>query len=247
MHISDILYKPVIIQGGVFGVVFGREHITTDCLNSKGKVQTGEIDVVHYININETNKNETLIVDKLIVTEQTELQSMVEIIDPESNEYVIFTQMVGKTMVIVATEMAEMTNDLNTINSVASSLRSIFDKDNSKNAFVIGDASLRKILRLDYNSLEDEDKIRGLSEEEQRLIADGLTEVVNENINIDTENPLEVTRLKNELQYKIIEVMPNDLTAKDISLNYDIIINEIRKFQKFSNNNFNEDDEDINT
>jgi hypothetical protein len=253
--LDNLLFKPLKVnleEGEKFMVIFGHECITNTEIGEDGKKQKHVQDVVKALNITESISTGNIVIDSYAL-DLDEFLPHVEIVSGVTHlaHIVTVAQQLGREIIELGAKINDCNAALLTLRDITknvlgtSSLDGKNQESDSGNLILGGTTEpLAHIVFKTVAGNKTEDLAKVLRPEEVMKIGVVLKQIVESHVSTDLEDQENVRKLKAEIEYKIVEALPNNLRAGDVTINTKAILEEIDRLRDNEDNHENGDFDD---
>jgi hypothetical protein len=238
--INDILFKLLSLKGlngeKKLGIIYNYDTVSRTSVDAFGKIFTENAETIYFIDVNQTILTGEPILETFTINNKDDFKKNVKVLNTKS-----FSRELNETFSILFDSIAIIRDQMLTLSKALSSVKhcnvaKLVDVSEG-NLIIANDQSA--IAHIVFNTIKG--NTAHLSPQEVEKIGNGLMEIIISNIDTDTEDENALSRIKQDIEYKIIETLPNSVKAGNINISMDSIIKEIKKIQE---NGFNDDEDD---
>jgi len=227
--IEKIMFKPCTYSGGgeeYLIMVFNVSDIKTLSKNYAGKVQEFNVYKANIVNITKTLEEKDVVIEDLIINDPVKAQELFVVEDAErwAEELDDIYCMLSDNILSAYEEMIQYQKCLNAVAYSGSSKIKFRDSDQDGKEHDLFDMNLTNIF-------ED----NSLNQDEIANITPIFMKTLVAHKDIDVENEEELENLKKEIEWNLIQQLPNAYEVGDININTEKI-KEILKQMKDEDN-----------
>ncbi len=193
---------------------------------------------IHYVNLTRSLMENSTILESYTIQDIQAFKENVEIVDPQEckDDILDVGSRITVEMSMLANKMQELTQAFSTFRYLLGSEQDIV---NNQSAFVVSDG-VSNLAQIVFKTVTGD--IATLDKEDVERMGKTILDTIASHAEIDTKSKESVKKLSDELEYKLIEALPDRMKTEDVHINMDAILSEIKNFQ--DNNNQNEEDGD---
>lgn len=231
---QEFLYKPVYIKSlDAEILIFAIENNCQSFVGIDGKVTKENCLIIRYIDINKTLQLGNPIVDSINLINPEVFFKDSEVIDTE--EYLPLLMEVSSVLV---KEISDLTNVIKSYTQVLTAMRAHASSSGKVNLSNLQDKSALIIqgtnaglAHIVFKTITGNTAL--LKPEDIDKVGKTIGEIVNKNANTDKNfsEQENLKKLKDELEYKIIDSLPIQMRAQDVGINMDAVIEEIERIR----------------
>jgi hypothetical protein len=225
--IDDLLFKPLVLteqEGEKLIVIYSYDHELSKCLNIKGKTVTNTVINVQIYDITASMLMDEPILTVNQVTDIKKFREAVQEADPKAyaEELAFATNMLMSEMNSMSIRLQALAKAFTTLrfvdNSVGSNRNNLIENSESDNVF-----------QIDLNAITGNKTELGV--DDATRATNLIYDIIMHNLSTDTNDEAHIRKLKAEIEYKLIETLPNTLKAGELNIDMQPILDQIRLFQ----------------
>lgn len=232
-NIQNLLFKPLSVtdsMGQRMIVIISTSTEIKTSLDVSGAIVEKMIENIKFIDIVASLQNgEPIFFSNELGDVDKFIESSKEI-DPKTigEELLELSMMVSLKFELLAKEMSDCQSFLSVFKKLIETSQS------TENLNLILGGSKGQLAHIVLNSVNGKnvDLGKSLNQKDIEKIGGVLIEILMENIDIDPDDPQSIKNLSAEIEYKILEAMPNTIKTGDINLNMEFILKEIENLKQ---------------
>jgi len=239
--VSDLLFKLLLISDKPEEANINDENIhlvipissnvnIKENLNPSGKITRKVEQSIQILDVNATLESGQCMFQSIFFDIIEEFKNKTKPVDSAP-----FAIEIATLNSIVLSNINTLTQQLQSLGSTLSVIRNININNDDKQVVendlnvIIGNESTG-LVHLVLNDVQG-NKVK-IKKSDAEKIGAVINEVMLNYLNTNLDESENVRKLKAELDYKIIEALPNQVRTQDLNINMDVIINEIKEQQK---------------
>ncbi len=231
--VEDLLYKPLLFstsEGSRLALIYGCDTEIQQRLSVKGKPDKSSTDTVHILDITKTIEQGFPIVEACNISNAQEFRSGLEVVDADDymDQMIIVHTILQAEMSEIASRMQDCGQAIICLKHVASST----NKNKSKGSLTLG-TETSPLASIFYSTVTGD--VAGLEQKEIEKVGGVIMQIIMNNLSTDTEDAEKIKKLKAEIEYKLVDSLPDHMKAGDVHINMESILEEIRKYQGGAN------------
>jgi hypothetical protein len=223
--VDNLLFKPLVATDDPqkrLIVIYGVNVGSSKAISAKGKLVVSTVTTIDVLDITSTVELGTPVRDNWLVTDPKELKKCFE--EVNSEDYILQIQTATS---IIHQEMNDLSVHLQDCAKSFSTLQYISNSSDT-NELMIGTES-NGLAHIVFKTVTGD--MAKLNREQIDKIGNVIMEVIMGNVASDLANEETLRKLRAEVNYKLIEALPDNMRADDIHVNMDSFVEEIKKFQ----------------
>ncbi len=244
--IAHLLFKPLILtddnENMHLTIIFAIDEKQTISLSATGKKSINKTTIAKVLDISSSIDLNKIIAREVAVQNEKEFCHQFEQIN--KNEIPKYAEELSAISYILMDQIASLSKELEFCGQIFNSMN-LISNDNK----IMGSEG-EILLTNNYDGLvsilfktADGDTAK-LKESDIKRLSSVVRDIVHDWIDKNLDAESEVKRLESEIKYKLIDALPAGLTAGNMQINTEVIIDEIKKNQSSSPEVDDEDSED---
>ncbi len=224
--IDSILYKMYRVKNDDrLILVYNYYSDSSQSISPSGRKRKNSNTILGIVDITSSIREKRVIIDTFHLLDIDEfIDSIEETSISENEDKVIFITS------ILLNEMNMLSQKTNEISQAMMSLNFLNKREHTDKGGVVIANEQSQIINIVYKTING--SMAKLKKEEIIKIGGILSEIMTDHSAMDTDNQDEIKKLTAEIEYKLIEALPNHVKAEDVSINTAVIVDEIRNNQK---------------
>lgn len=222
--LKGLMYRLVRFnQNNDLGVIYNC-NISQDISASKDEYSV----VISFINVTASLPNSTLMTDKYIARTNQEVEELFNLLVPIKEVDKYQNELRGLSGIVVL-ETQQILADLKTITDCSAAVSKIVNIDQlfgQTNNLII-DSDSGTIVSMVLDSLEGSGK-DSISQAELSYTLGVVANEILQNLHVNLDDPDEVEKLKKRLEFKFIESLPDNISAADLHLNMEAVVDSMK-------------------
>ena len=215
MNFEDIQDKIILNKkNGKLFLVYGMETVET-----KRFMSTKTNKVINCLDINTSLTNQDFMGDFIEVNSIDDISNYWDILDPDSLPEYLSTLV--SSFLVLTEFLNRLKNDLENCNNILQSFRVATES--------LSDISLPDDTLMFVSVKDSDGNIIEMKPEEYSKIFEIIVELIQENVDIDTEDEQKIKELHDKLEWNVIDFLPSTYNDAHIKINMDLITKEITK------------------
>jgi hypothetical protein len=247
-ELEELLFRPILVkmpetEESHLAIIYSCDTSIEQTLNSKGKRYKKISDTIRLLDVTRTLEFGQPVLEtfKVDIKRFKNIAQIVPAAD-HMNEIIAATTLILSEVNRLNEMMANFASIVTTIKSVTQDNMPNQEAEPEGNLILGGTkAPLAHIVFNSINGEQEWEKM--LSQKDIIKIAEVLKGIMEAHVSSDLQNEEELKKLRAEIEYKIIDALPDRLRAGDIHINMEAIIDEIRRFLERTEGDQNEGDE----
>jgi hypothetical protein len=246
-NIKDLLFKPLLQVGGeeqCVVIIYAFTTITSRIINLEGEETDKKIDTLNIFNVTMTIDTGNPVTETFQIQNATEFRKQFEIIEEVEavqEEIMAAISILVDEMQDINHQLSMLTGQLDNYNHLVSAVKYLSkesDKINEGNLILAG--STNPLAHVVFKTISGKkDIIQNILEEEDILKIGGvLMEILSDKIRENLEDQDIIRKLAAEIEYKIIDAIPDHLKAGDINIDMNAIKEEILRLKNGEDNGY---------
>lgn len=238
------LYKLISIslpnQEKIITLPFKVRMEAEQCLSPAGKPETTTKYYLTMLDISKSIQYNEPYIEEALVTDTQELNDSIELVDPNDN-----MPLLSMASTLIYRHMTAMSQEMQVTSQSMLALKQLLPSNEVQtkgNLILTNDENnLASIL---YHTITGDTAL--LSQAQVEKVGQVIMDIIQAHLATDLKDPINVKKIVAEVEYKLIEALPDDTKAGKIQINTSAIIQEIQKFQESNpdmNDNYSSDDD----
>ncbi len=227
--VEDLLYKAFFIIDGEdkrLVYIFGCDTEIQQRLSPSGKPEKKYVSAIYILDVTKTIEEGIAIIESFIVSDPKKFRANIEIVDPDEH-----MEQLALAHTILHSEMAGLANRIQSYGQALITLKHIAGnspKNKGRGNLVLGTEG-SPLASIFYNTVTGD--VARLEREEVEQVGGVIMQVIMSHLSTDLDDAEELRRLKAEIEYKLVDSLPNHIKAGNVHINMESIVDEIRKYQ----------------
>jgi len=239
--LDELLFKPVLVKANDqerLVIIYGCDTVIEQSLNGRGKRNKKVVENVKLLDITKSIEFSQPVMETISITNPNRFKKYASIVS--SRDYI--GEIVAVTSMIVA-EATRLNESLTNLSSIMVTIQSITNEslapakqEESEQGNLVLVGQTQTWAHIVFKALTgNQDLEKALSPKDVETIGGAIMEIISDHIHSDLNNEDTVRALKAEIEFKILNALPDNLRIGDIHLNMDAIVEEIKRFQDHHN------------
>jgi hypothetical protein len=239
-----LLFKPLInVNNGSDNIIilYSIEERKNISLNLTGEQLVCNYLVVKVLDMTSSVSTDEIVSSEMTVVNEEKFIESVSILqnDEETEEQIEYMIM------LAASVISDLSTKINNVGQIINAVRFISNGQEvlgSRANVFLASSNLGELVNLTIKSVDG--KPLNLEENQMEKIINVIRDIVVSSTDLDLEDENKVAALKSEIDYKIVESLPHNISTQSININTGAIIDEIKMLKNGKNKANNDDDND---
>lgn len=251
--LEDLFFKPVIVRANDeerLVIIYGCDTVIEQGLNSRGKRSKKIVENIKLIDVTRSLEFSQPVMEVISITNANRFKKHATVVDAKDYiaDIVEVTSMIVGEANRLNQSIMNLTSVLTTIQSITVSPEPVQVEeqpsgDEQGNLVLVGQN--QPWAHIVFKALDGKkDLEKALTQKDVETMGGAIMEIISDHIHSDLNNEETVRALKAEIEFKLLNALPDNLRIGDIHLNMDAIIEEIKRFQDHHNGNDSDKEED---
>lgn len=230
-YLDKYLSKPIMIStdlGEKPVLIFNYSLINEHIVDSTGKINKRNKDQIKYLDIFSSMEIGFPVLDSFIIEDKKKFEEHVTEMLPQQ-----YLSPVLATTGLVTEEYKNLTDKLGDITNLLNAMKKcveVAQEGNDQGSLTLF-GSKEPLSRIVFETITGEKIKDSLTQQDINRIGSILIDVIQSYIESDLKNPENIKKLRAEIEYKIVDALPDNLKAGDVIINLDAILQEIENFR----------------
>jgi hypothetical protein len=223
--LEDLLYKSIkITEEDRIIVIFACDTHVQHAISQKGKPDKQIVHVIHALDLTTSMTNSAPYIDSWVIQDVGKFKRGIEIIEKEecSEQLITLSTFLVGEMSSLSQRMQACAQALTTVRYMTGS-----QQHDKGNLLITSDQS--GLAHIVFSTVTGD--TAKLEKRDIDRIGRVIMDVILNHVSIDMDDSKQVKDLEAEIEYKIVEALPDHMKAGDIAINMKAVLFEIRKFQ----------------
>ena len=233
-RINDLLFKPLVYNTGdeeKFMLIYNCETKINQQISPNLKKSKKVVEVLRIIDITSTLQSNRIVTETCLVSSLKKFKDNVKIVSIAEciDEMVRVTALLLGEMTVYGQKMSELSSILASIRSLTKPEEAI----DSGNIILAGTEEPLAHIVFETVSGQKEAMQEVLTHKDIQRMGEVLGNIIMSNLDLDLGDEERVRKLKAEIEFKVIDALPHNLKAGDVNIDIKAVLEEIKGFQKF--------------
>lgn len=231
-RIDELLFKPIMYNTGdheKFILIYDCETKISQIVSPSLKKTKRTTEVLRVIDIKSTLETNRITTETCVVSSLKKFKANVKAVPVDTcvDEIVRVTALLLGEMTVYSQKLSELSNILSSIRSCTKTEATI----DGGNIVLAGTEEPLAHIVFQTVSGQKEAIEKVLTQKEVQRMGEVLGSIIMSNLDLDLDDEERVRKLKAEIEFKVIDSLPNNLKAGDVSIDINAVLGEIRGFQ----------------